>query len=218
MWETWVQSLSWEDPRRKWQPTPVLLPGKSHGRRSGPTPWGHKESDTAKRWHICKGRSMLGECCEFFCFLLSVELIDLSWAGKRYHINVSTAYTWIRNNHSLLNVAANEAQRERDWGWVFQESWGLIPFPTCLHCSSTPISGLLGRWGTILSKEGKEQSRHLAWPEVREVVTHSPHRLASCLGWSQPAFYESLSPIVVTQGCRAAHKGSPSKLTPRQSA
>ena len=35
MRETWVQSLSWEDPcRRKWQPTPVFLPGKSHGRRS----------------------------------------------------------------------------------------------------------------------------------------------------------------------------------------
>ena len=35
MWETWVQSLGrkilW---RRKWQPTPVFLPGKSHGWRS----------------------------------------------------------------------------------------------------------------------------------------------------------------------------------------
>ena len=32
MWETWVQSLGWEVPwRRKWQPTPVLLPRKSHG-------------------------------------------------------------------------------------------------------------------------------------------------------------------------------------------
>ena len=34
--------------RRKWQPTPVLLPGKSHGLRSlvGYSPWGHKELDT----------------------------------------------------------------------------------------------------------------------------------------------------------------------------
>ena len=32
--------------RRQWQPTPVLLPGKSHGRRSlvGYSPWGHEES------------------------------------------------------------------------------------------------------------------------------------------------------------------------------
>ena len=37
--------------RRKWQPTPVSLPGKSYGQRSlvGYSPWGHKESDTAER-------------------------------------------------------------------------------------------------------------------------------------------------------------------------
>ena len=49
--------LGWEDPpvgkilrRRKWQPTIVFLPGKSHGRRSvvGYDPWGHKESDTTE--------------------------------------------------------------------------------------------------------------------------------------------------------------------------
>ena len=35
MWETWVRSLGQEVPwRRKWQPTPVLLPRKSHRRRS----------------------------------------------------------------------------------------------------------------------------------------------------------------------------------------
>ena len=36
--------------RRKSQPTPVLLPGKSHGRRSlvGYSPWGRKESDTTE--------------------------------------------------------------------------------------------------------------------------------------------------------------------------
>ena len=37
--------------RRKWQPTPVFLPGKSHGRRKlvGYSPWGRKESDTTER-------------------------------------------------------------------------------------------------------------------------------------------------------------------------
>ena len=44
----WVGKIPW---RRKWQPTPVLLPGKSHGQRSlaGYSPWGHKESDTIER-------------------------------------------------------------------------------------------------------------------------------------------------------------------------
>ena len=40
--------------RRKQQPTPVLLPGKSHGWRSlvGYSPWGRKESDMTERLHF----------------------------------------------------------------------------------------------------------------------------------------------------------------------
>ena len=43
----WVRKIPW---RRKWQPTPVFLPGKSHGQRSlvGYSPWGDKESDMAE--------------------------------------------------------------------------------------------------------------------------------------------------------------------------
>ena len=38
----------------QWHPTPVLLPGKSHGRRSlvGCSPWGRKESDSTERLHL----------------------------------------------------------------------------------------------------------------------------------------------------------------------
>ena len=45
MQQMWVRSLGWEDPwSRKWQPTPVFLPGKFHGQRSlkGCSPWGRK--------------------------------------------------------------------------------------------------------------------------------------------------------------------------------
>ena len=54
MWETgfnpWVGNIPW---RRIWQPTLVLLRGKSHRRRSvvGYSPWGCKESDTTERLH-----------------------------------------------------------------------------------------------------------------------------------------------------------------------
>ena len=42
--DPWVRKIPC---RRKWQPTPVLLPGKTHRQRSlvGCSPWGHKESD-----------------------------------------------------------------------------------------------------------------------------------------------------------------------------
>ena len=49
--ETWVQFLGREDLwRKKWQPTPIFLPGKSHERRSlaGYSPQGRKESDTTE--------------------------------------------------------------------------------------------------------------------------------------------------------------------------
>ena len=49
--------------RGQWHPTPVLLPGKSHGRRSlvGCSPWGLKESDTTERLHFHFSPSCTGE-------------------------------------------------------------------------------------------------------------------------------------------------------------
>ena len=55
MRETRVRSLGQEDPlEKKWHPTPVLLPGESHGGRSlvGYSPWGLEESDTTERLHF----------------------------------------------------------------------------------------------------------------------------------------------------------------------
>ena len=46
----WVGKIPW---RRKWQPTPVLLPGKSHGRRLADySPWGCKESDSTEGFSL----------------------------------------------------------------------------------------------------------------------------------------------------------------------
>ena len=47
----WVRKIPW---RRKWQSTPVFLPGKSHGQRSlvGYSPWVCKESDTTEWLHL----------------------------------------------------------------------------------------------------------------------------------------------------------------------
>ena len=49
--------------RRQWHPTPVLLPGKSHGWRSlvGCSPWGHWELDTTERLSFHFSLSCIGE-------------------------------------------------------------------------------------------------------------------------------------------------------------
>ena len=46
--DPWVGKIFW---RTKWQPTPVFLPGESHGQRSlvGYSPWHHRELDMTER-------------------------------------------------------------------------------------------------------------------------------------------------------------------------
>ena len=55
----WIH-LRW---RRHWWPTPVLLPGNSHGRRSlvGCSPWGREESDATERLPFHFSLSCIGE-------------------------------------------------------------------------------------------------------------------------------------------------------------
>ena len=59
---TWVL-LSLNLQRRQWHPTPVLLPGESHGQRSlvGCSPWGRYESDTTEWLHFHFSLSCIGE-------------------------------------------------------------------------------------------------------------------------------------------------------------
>ena len=67
-WTSNLQSshFCWSKPpfwRRWWHPTPVLLPGKSHGRRSplGCSPWGLEESDRTERLHFHFSLSCIGK-------------------------------------------------------------------------------------------------------------------------------------------------------------
>ena len=71
-WHTHITELINQKPlisakqssrRRQWHPTPVLLPGKSHGWRNlvGCSPWGHEESDTNERLHFHFSLLCIGE-------------------------------------------------------------------------------------------------------------------------------------------------------------
>ena len=55
-----VRKIPW---RRKWQPTPAFLPGKSCGQRSlmSYSPWGPKGSDTTEQFHFHFSLSCIGE-------------------------------------------------------------------------------------------------------------------------------------------------------------
>ena len=54
IWKGFSMNIFFDPWRRKWQPTPVLLPEKSHGLQSlvGYGPWGLKESGMTERLHF----------------------------------------------------------------------------------------------------------------------------------------------------------------------
>ena len=53
-WATSLALFTFMHWKKKWQPTPVFLPGESHGQRSlaGYSPQGCKESDTTEQLHF----------------------------------------------------------------------------------------------------------------------------------------------------------------------
>ena len=61
--QAFIQCHPYAKWRRQWHPTPVLLPGKSHGWRSlvGYSPWGPRESDMTERLHCHFSLSCIGE-------------------------------------------------------------------------------------------------------------------------------------------------------------
>ena len=90
--------LTWLTRRRQWHPTPVLLPGKSHGQRSlvGCSPWDRKESDTAERLHFHFSLSCTGEGNgnPLQCSCLENPRDRGAWWAAVY--GVTQSWTWLK--------------------------------------------------------------------------------------------------------------------------
>ena len=69
----WVGKILW---RRKWQPAPLFLPGKSHGQSSlvRYSPWGCKESDMTERlhfpFHFSNTKPIFGNQLHFYTLIM----------------------------------------------------------------------------------------------------------------------------------------------------
>ena len=72
----WVRKTPW---RRAWQPTPVFLPGESHGQRSlmGHNPQGHKEFDMTEVTEHAQ-RKKKGEKTDLYLMLLQLFFLKIS--------------------------------------------------------------------------------------------------------------------------------------------
>ena len=86
MRETWIQFLGWEDPLEKWQPTPVFLPGKSHGQRSKESD-GTEATSRARTWNntgLCWSSRGFQMCCPIESQIWGTpRLALLSWGISR---------------------------------------------------------------------------------------------------------------------------------------
>ena len=111
-WEAWVRSQGQKIPwRRKWQSTPVFLPGESHERRSlvGYSPRGRKESDTTEwlyhHWKhygvTLKYLKIVTICC---------RIPPLIFAQRKYNLkrcmypNVHNSISTIYNSRHVINL------------------------------------------------------------------------------------------------------------------
>ena len=91
---------------RQWQPTPVLLPGRSHGQRSlvGCSPWGREGSDTTERLHFHLSLSCIGEGNgnPLQCSCLESSRDGGAWWAAIY--GVTQSWTWLRWLSSSNNL------------------------------------------------------------------------------------------------------------------
>ena len=95
--------------RRQWQPTPVLLPGKSHGWRSleGCSPWGRWGSDTTEglHFHASLSRTGEGDGNPLQCSCLENPRDGRAWWAAIYGVTQSrTQLKWLSSNSSVYQI------------------------------------------------------------------------------------------------------------------
>ena len=118
-----VLTSSW---RRQWQPTPVLLPGKSHGRRSlvGCSPWGHEELDMTKWLHFHFSLSCIGEGNDKLlqCSCLENPRDEGAWWAAVY--GVAQSRTWLKRLSSSSSRGMEKVKRNIIWSFYIKIASG----------------------------------------------------------------------------------------------
>jgi len=125
----------WKIPwRRKWQPTPIFLPGESHGQRSLAvySPWGRKELGITERLTLSLSLSLTLRSALEFLHYPATELIIAGSCIKS---------TFCRTSRSIREMVCCYTIKEDDTStqwffWFAISSWGthllsFFTFPVC---------------------------------------------------------------------------------------
>ena len=222
--ETNFRETSTSSWRRQWHPTPVLLPGKSHGRRSlvGCSPWGHWESGTTERLHFHFSLSCIGEGNgnPLQCSCLENPRDGRAWWAAVYGVEQS----WTRLTR-LSSSSSSSSHILQGLSRVIQpDLLPLLILPTPSPLTSSPclwsrslgedrrgngqkeieLSRFLGRWsrGTVMAcfvlSGGLSATFPLIiWRYWRPVKTGSFHFSSWMLGLQPAGFSMSVAVAVV---------------------
>ena len=133
--------------KRKWQPTPVLLPGESHGGRSlvGYSPWHRKELDTTERLHFH---------FHFQYFIASViySLIKSRLSIIPWFVSCGEWGCWIELHPGWYS--RQQEQTCQDLGWSV-----LKPYEWCEETSSPYSDPMLRfQWSEAFVHRGDESN------------------------------------------------------------
>ena len=104
--------------RRQWHPTPVLLPGKSHGWRSlvGCSPRGLEDSDTTERLNFHFSLSCIGEGNgnPLRCSCLENPTDGEAWWAAVYEVTQSsTRLKWLSSSSSITKLSLHVRRQSR---------------------------------------------------------------------------------------------------------
>ena len=163
-------------------PTPVLLPGKSHGRRSlvGCSPWGCEESDTTEwlhfhfsLWCIGEGNGNLLQCS-----CLENPRDGGAWWAAVYSVTQSQTRLKRLSSSSSSNMTKKSTSvfiLNQAWTW---RTSTCCPYPSLSHCS---LLFLLPSYSPLLLTYGG-----LLCPPICSALFAS--FLPSCIFYSLPVW------------------------------
>ena len=145
MCDPWVKMIPW---RRKWQPTPGFLPGKSHGQRTlvGYSPWRLRRAghDWVTKQQLCLSKTWKLWICWNVPNLLAVAVIVLCWnetlvqlpgvqsawsqSGRERFLSGGTLRLYKKNNGDhLQHVLRSSEGREYKCVHSGKNSWEIRP-------------------------------------------------------------------------------------------
>ena len=131
-----LKQMSW---RRQWQPTPILLLGKSQGQRSlvGCSPWGHEELNMTEQLHFHFSLSCIGEGDgnPLQCSCLENPRDGRAWWAAVYGVT----QRWTRLKRLSSSSRSSKPIREGQW-WVHTALVGTATLLSDVRSQRSPCS------------------------------------------------------------------------------